>query len=320
MMEMEPFPFYQEDAMGSTAAAATSAAMEELFSWDFRGLSDTAFDPSPLPSAGDMLLPWGEEYDLPANSLSSPPPPPPPPPPVPPVPAPGVEMLQYWAVPPGMQPPPRAPAPPLLPEQITPPAQGVRRSAFVGYEMRRRYGGCRRTGEGNIHRRVLECLKRMPVEKEERKAAEGSRCFRHMMRERRRREKLSQSYADLHSMIVPRPKANKNAIVLSAAAYVRELKSKKDALLRRHQELRASLGDRGASGSGRPEGATVKLRVGNPTSAVDSMIAALRELKGMDVRARSIRSCADGKELSAVIDVETKVGTTAPTRPLLPAS
>jgi hypothetical protein len=39
-------------------------------------------------------------------------------------------------------------------------------------------------------------------------AVESSRGFRHMMRERQRREKLSQSYADLYAMVAARSKVS----------------------------------------------------------------------------------------------------------------
>jgi len=39
---------------------------------------------------------------------------------------------------------------------------------------------------------------------------ESSRGFRHMMRERQRREKLSQSYADLYAMVAPRSKVSRS--------------------------------------------------------------------------------------------------------------
>lgn len=60
-------------------------------------------------------------------------------------------------------------------------------------------------GGRNIHRRVIEMLRRIP-KGEEPSGVETSRGFRHMMRERQRREKLSQSYADLYSMIASRSK------------------------------------------------------------------------------------------------------------------
>ena len=59
---------------------------------------------------------------------------------------------------------------------------------------------------GNIHRRLIGLLRRIPVTKPEKREPEQSRGFRHMMNERQRRERLSQSYADLNSMIPFRAK------------------------------------------------------------------------------------------------------------------
>lgn len=61
-------------------------------------------------------------------------------------------------------------------------------------------------GRRNIHRRVMEMLQRIPRAEQECKGVGTSRGFRHMMRERQRREKLSQSYADLHSSLSYRSK------------------------------------------------------------------------------------------------------------------
>ncbi|XP_073109786.1 uncharacterized protein [Elaeis guineensis] len=58
----------------------------------------------------------------------------------------------------------------------------------------------------SIHQRMIEMVRRIPKAKEECKGVEMSRGFKHMMRERQRREKLSQRYADLYSMLSSRSK------------------------------------------------------------------------------------------------------------------
>ncbi|CAA6675262.1 unnamed protein product [Spirodela intermedia] len=126
--------------------------------------------------------------------------------------------------------------------------------------------GWRRRRKVNIHRRMIEYLRRMPVQRE--KEVECSRSMRHMMRERQRRERLSQSYADLYHMIHPQPKVPHLSFFWTR-------------LHRRHQELRSAAA---AMGDERTEGATIRFRVGNPSSPVDSMIAALQRLKSMDVK------------------------------------
>ncbi|XP_072977991.1 transcription factor BHLH148-like [Typha angustifolia] len=162
----------------------------------------------------------------------------------------------------------------------------------------------RGSGPNNIHRRVIELLRKIPRTPEDSRGVEGSRGFRHMMRERQRREKLSQSYADLYSMLSSRSKGDKNSIVQSAAVYVRELKGVRDELRRHNEELKARIL---GSGAQCPEGVKIKFQVANPPSAIDSMIAALRCLKSMDVTARSIQSDFSCHELSASMSIETKM-------------
>ncbi|XP_034574279.1 transcription factor BHLH148 isoform X2 [Setaria viridis] len=133
---------------------------------------------------------------------------------------------------------------------------------------------------------------------------ESSRGFRHMMRERQRREKLSQSYADLYAMVAARSKGDKNSIVQSAAIYIHELRGAREQLRRRNEELKARILGHDA---GR-QCVKVQFEVDEPASAVDSMISALRRLKGMDVRARGIRSTMSGRRLWTEMNVETTVG------------
>lgn len=89
----------------------------------------------------------------------------------------------------------------------------------------------------------------------------------------------------------------------SAAAYVRELKGVKDQLQRRNEELESMI----LGSDERIEEAKVKFRVANPSSAIDSLIGALRCLKSMDVKTRAIRSDLSGHELSATMSIDTKV-------------
>ena len=89
----------------------------------------------------------------------------------------------------------------------------------------------------------------------------------------------------------------------SAAVCVRELKVVKDQLQRRNEELKSMI----LGSNGRTEEAKVNFRVANPSSAIDSLIGALRCLKSMDVKARAIRSHLSGHELSATMSIDTKV-------------
>ncbi|EER93480.1 transcription factor BHLH148 [Sorghum bicolor] len=134
-------------------------------------------------------------------------------------------------------------------------------------------------------------------------AVESSRGFRHMMRERQRREKLSQSYADLHALVASRSRGDKNSIVQAAAIYIHELRGAREQLQRRNEELKARILGHDA----RQQCVKVQFEVDEPASAIDSMIGALRRLKGMDVRARGIRSNLSGRRLCTEMNVETTI-------------
>ncbi|CAL9115740.1 unnamed protein product [Musa textilis] len=174
--------------------------------------------------------------------------------------------------------------------------EGAQMSECCSSETRSGGGGGR-----NIHRRVIEMLRRIP-KGEEPSGVETSRGFRHMMRERQRREKLSQSYADLYSMVASRSKSDKNSIIQSAAQYVRELKGVQEALQKRNEELTAEILRNNAT-----DGAKIKIGVTNPSSSVDSMIGALRCLKSLDVKVKAIRSDLSGTGFSAIMSIDTKV-------------
>ncbi|XP_008786099.2 transcription factor BHLH148-like [Phoenix dactylifera] len=187
------------------------------------------------------------------------------------------------------------------------------RSAFVEYRAFNRgissqSSGCQqqRTGGRNIHRRVIEFLRTIPMATREESfrgvVAEGSREFRHLMRERQRRERLSQGYADLRYMLSNRSKGDKNSVVQAAAVYLKELEGVREELQKRNEELEeTAAGKRGVV-----EGATIKLRVMNPSSAVDSMMGALQCLRGMELAAASMQAELRSDELSAVVNLKSK--------------
>ncbi|KAG0465713.1 hypothetical protein HPP92_019877 [Vanilla planifolia] len=185
------------------------------------------------------------------------------------------------------------------------------------------------TGAGNIHRRMIYMLRRIHISHQESKAiaaasGEGSRGFRHMMRERQRRERLSQSYADLHTMLSPWTKGDKNSVVQGAAALVRELKSSKDGLRRRNAELmrrvkmagegwrtgvhEASTSAAGEVGAETGEVETVAVRARSSESGMDAVICALRCLEELGVAARGVRAefaGGVGEGLTAMLAIET---------------
>lgn len=185
-----------------------------------------------------------------------------------------------------------------------------------------RGGGTGVGSKSNIHRRMMDVLGRMgpsaggsyceegqeerPQHQQQQQAAgavESSRGFRHMMRERQRREKLSQSYADLYAMVSSRSKQDKNSIVQSAAVYIHELKVAKDQLQRRNDELKAKILGHDAQ----QQCVKVQFEVDEPSSSIDSMIGALRRLKSMNVKTRGIHSILSGQRLTTEMNVETTI-------------
>ncbi|KAJ0981581.1 hypothetical protein J5N97_009836 [Dioscorea zingiberensis] len=176
-------------------------------------------------------------------------------------------------------------------------------------------------GAPNVHRRIMSFLKSMPKPKQKPENSKinmdgyyCSREFRHMMRERHRREKLSQSYSDLYSILVPRSKADKKSIVQSATVHLKELNKVKEELHVRNKELRERI-DKNINHVVRPEAEAeaeagakiIGVRLMNPASTIDSMIGALQCVKGMGAMATTIHSDFSGEEFTAVMTIQTKI-------------
>ncbi|KAL0906879.1 hypothetical protein M5K25_025408 [Dendrobium thyrsiflorum] len=143
---------------------------------------------------------------------------------------------------------------------------------------------------GNIHR-----------SKRELDGEKNGRDFQHMMRERLRRERLSQSFADLHSMLPLGTKAYRNSILKSTVMMVRELKIVEQEKQHRNHELLSMLKSKATTerSSEPSDEVEIKIKMPNTTPTVDSMINALHCLKEMDVKIIAIRS-----ELSSEGDQE----------------
>ncbi|XP_010923470.1 transcription factor BHLH148 [Elaeis guineensis] len=185
-------------------------------------------------------------------------------------------------------------------------------SAFVDYttfngETSSQSSGCRQqqTGGRNIHRRVIGFLRTIPMATRQesfRDVPEASKEFRHLMRERERRERLSQGYADLRHMLCTRSKGDKNSVIQAAAAYLQELKGARDVLRKCNEELEEMV----AVNRRMVEGATIKLRVMNPSSTIDSLIGALQRIREMELEVASIEANLCSQELSAVVNLKSK--------------
>ncbi|XP_040376033.1 transcription factor BHLH148-like [Oryza brachyantha] len=215
--------------------------------------------------------------------------------------------------------------------------QAVQESAFSAYQsaaasasssaesLRRRY----RSAPGNLHRRMHEYLRsidddargaRAAAEMPQAVAGEpavqqqaapggggGSARFRHIMRERVRRERLSQGYADLEAVLPggASKKGGKNFIVGAAANYIRHLEGKKEWLRARNEELGLAPPPPARPGAVM----VVKVRAESELGPmVDVFEAVLRRLKAMEeLQVTAIQSCLCDGGMWMDVAVESKI-------------
>ncbi|CAL1396479.1 unnamed protein product [Linum trigynum] len=128
-----------------------------------------------------------------------------------------------------------------------------------------------------------------------------------MMTERLRREREKEAYADLHSLLPPSTKNEKNAIMRGAMLRIQELRGHKQALERRITELQ----DAGIESDHREIDSRVvkkiRIKVENPTSGLDSILDVLHLLKRSGAETTSIESRFSRQELEAAMDVNTQI-------------
>ncbi|WOL15257.1 hypothetical protein Cni_G24038 [Canna indica] len=203
--------------------------------------------------------------------------------------------------------PPRPPPPPQLPSS----SAFVEYRASTGVDEYRRNAGVS-GGYLNIHRRLIRFWRIMRMSARRASPDEGaatttttSRGFQHMMRERQRRERLSQSYAELHSMLSSRSKGDKISIVQSAGEYLKELQEAREELWRRNRELELMI----HGNAPEAEAAALKVQVENcaSSSSFDSAIAALECLKRMELEATAVRVEFAGRSSSVEVVFATEV-------------
>ncbi|CAI0465592.1 unnamed protein product [Linum tenue] len=128
-----------------------------------------------------------------------------------------------------------------------------------------------------------------------------------MMTERLRREREKEAYADLHSILPPGTKNEKNAIMRGAMLRIQELQGHKQALERRITELQ----DAGIESDQRESDSRltkkIRIKVVNPTSGLDSILDVLHLLKRLGAETTSIESRFSRQELEAAMDVDTQM-------------
>ncbi|KAL6845245.1 hypothetical protein ACP4OV_024740 [Aristida adscensionis] len=236
--------------------------------------------------------------------------------------------------------------PPPPPATAAVEAQG---SAFVAYRLqreatttlpesssspsrRRQCGSGGGGGGANVHGRMFGYLRRIgcdnagavPAAADAHTARAASRpppggapqaprssAFRHIMRERLRRERLSQGFADLHALLPPgASRGGKNDIVAAAAVYIRELVAARARLRARNDELLGRAAAAASSSRGGGGGMVVKVRAESErhTAAVDVFEVVLRRLKAMEeLRVTAVRSCFGGAGMWMDVGVECKI-------------
>ncbi|KAG8055223.1 hypothetical protein GUJ93_ZPchr0001g30041 [Zizania palustris] len=236
----------------------------------------------------------------------------------------------------------------LLPPPVVAPAEVVQQqeqhqlagSAFAAYRstavaslsspegLNRRSYSSSGGGGANLHRRMHEYLRSLDeyaaaatvetqpaaaqgepaVGHDQLAPRGGSARFRHIMRERLRRERLSQGYAELHAILpgAGASKVGKNFIVAAAASYIRELEGRKWWLSARNEELERAAAPPTPGGSGM----VVKVRAAGSErrSMVDVFEVVLRRLKAMEeLRVTAIHSCLDAGGMRMDIAVESEI-------------
>ncbi|KAL4200025.1 hypothetical protein AMTRI_Chr03g147640 [Amborella trichopoda] len=165
------------------------------------------------------------------------------------------------------------------------------------------------SGTRNLNKRMIELLRAIWASNNSGAGSLESQSHRHMMKERQRREKMKQSYLLLHSMLPPRSKNDQASIVQQATIELQNLQNWKNELQRRNHDLNERLiGKRPITEEEKNnEFVNIKLKVGNPSCGIDSMIAALQSLKSMGLSTRAIRSQFSELEFEATIEVENKL-------------
>ncbi|KAF7024111.1 hypothetical protein CFC21_036510 [Triticum aestivum] len=218
-----------------------------------------------------------------------------------------------------------------------PPAVAHQGSAFAPYQRRSTATSSlaspgrrqRARGRANVHRSMHEYLRPRRInglESSPQGTSSGARAappakepiepqvprssaFRHITRERLRRERLSQGYADIRALLPPgrAPNGAKNFVLAAAVDYIRELEGRKGRLGARNAELVRSSESDGASRGG----VVVKVRGEGVCSSMAGVLeAVLRRLKAMhELRVTAIRSwCCDG---AMCMDVAVAVESTS---------
>ncbi|KAK6914033.1 Myc-type, basic helix-loop-helix (bHLH) domain [Dillenia turbinata] len=135
---------------------------------------------------------------------------------------------------------------------------------------------------------------------------EKDRSHQRMINERMRREREKQNYNALHSLLPPKTKTDKNSIVIVATKEVQKMQSYKQELEKRNEELMRNLVEEEDE---EIEVAKIRITVNKPSAGIDSMLGVFQCLKNVGIKIRSIQSNFSYEQLSAVLEIETKLPT-----------
>ncbi|KAK6929862.1 Myc-type, basic helix-loop-helix (bHLH) domain, partial [Dillenia turbinata] len=156
----------------------------------------------------------------------------------------------------------------------------------------------------NMQMKMVNCVGDNWIKQSEATEPERDQCPRHTISERMRRMKEKQNYNALHSLLPPKTKSDKNSIVKMAIKEVQELRSYKKELEKRNEELMRNLFEEEEEET---EVAKIRITVNNASSGIDSMLGVFQCLKNLGIKIRSIQSSFSCGQLSAVLEIETKV-------------
>uniref|UniRef100_A0ACD5VV74 Uncharacterized protein n=1 Tax=Avena sativa TaxID=4498 RepID=A0ACD5VV74_AVESA len=158
--------------------------------------------------------------------------------------------------------------------------------------------------------------------------------LQHMISERKRREKLNDSFHGLRTVLPPGSKKDKTSILIIAREYVKSLKSKVCELEEKNQELQAQLALRPTSGAAAEEESGDKVEIeisaaegdesgevctvnistparGNTTNVVLRTLECLKDQVGEDVHLVSMSTGDDGRRHRASLTLHLKSATGA---------
>ncbi|CAM8915051.1 unnamed protein product [Rhodiola kirilowii] len=157
--------------------------------------------------------------------------------------------------------------------------------------------------EKNVKRRMVEMLRGRWKKSEEATVAEKERRLKHMVKEMLRRRSHKEGFTSLRAILPTRTKSDKISIITAAATEIMRTRRTLEDLRRRNMELKKKLDAKGKGGVM----SIVKIRVGNPVSGIDSMVEVLHCLKGSGSDIRRIQAHFSEQELSAELDVDSRI-------------